>query len=101
MNIEETLLKIQKQLRNTDDAYDIIFDIKDIRVLSSKVALGMLKIKYRGSMCEFMDTKLTIEGIHKLIKEYDDLSYVLKYCILRNKYLEKSIGIIFPVLVED
>lgn len=101
LSVEETLLKIQKQLRNTEDAYSVIFEINDIKTLSSKVALGMLKIKYRNNMKESMDTKLSVEEVHNVIKNDDDFSYVLRYCILRNKLLEESIGVIFPYLMEE
>ena len=99
--VERILIRIQSQLRNEDDAYDVVFEVTDITVLRSKVALGTIKLKYNNFLCKDFDTDLTIEEVHKKVKESDDLSYVLKYCMLRNKILEESIGCIFPNLIGD
>lgn len=96
LSIEKTLLRIQRQIRNTTDAWGVIFSMDDIKILSSKVMLGTIKMKYADSMKSSLPEDLTLEGLQEMIKEDDDLLLVLKYCLMRNKFLEGSIGVIFP-----
>lgn len=103
LEIEKILCKIRAQLRYNEDPYGVIFEVQDIRCLGSSVSLCAFKLKISNSndWNTNIDRSLDIHGLQKTIMEDDNLALVMRYCILRNKYLEDVMRKSFPELIGD